>query len=63
MKSIWSFLVAHKKGKFMPIESQTPNTYVYQISRHLTENKNDFLKLINLEMAVIAFLAAHENEQ
>ena len=31
----------------MLIDSQTPKTYIYQGSRHLTENKNDLLQLID----------------
>ena len=30
----------------MPIDSQTLKTYICQVSRHLTETKNDLLKLM-----------------
>ena len=30
----------------MPIDSQNPKTYIRQVSSHLTENKNDLIKLI-----------------
>ena len=44
-------------GEIMPIYSQTPITYICQVSRHSTENNIDKTKMA----AVASFSVSHEN--
>ena len=49
----------------MTVDSQTTKTYICQVSRHLTENDNDLLKLEKSKwtLAVASILDLHENGQ